>query len=308
MDLFWTLTLRATLLLGGILLANCFLRNTNPRWRILLCEAGSAALLLLPLILWWKPLTLDLPVMPPEPTGPVLEPIPIPTGEPIPLAAPEPTASAVPPMNSEPFPVQSDSEPRPKVSLTNTVAPWIYSFGLLTLLLFYLRRRQQLNRYLGRLSRPDRALQTQFDRLVGDFHLSRKPRCLLTRETVSPFCSGIFRPVVAIPDSLAAPADRETLEMVLRHELAHLENGDLLRTSWMNVVTLLFWFHPLIWFLRRNHAMALEELADRTAASDEPSGASYRTTLARLALLLRDVPAPPPGTVGIFGPPQILVR
>ena len=59
------------------------------------------------------------------------------------------------------------------------------------------------------------------------------------------------------------------LELVLRHELHHLANGDLRRSKFMTVCAVALWWHPLMWWLRRTHAAASEELGDRTAARGE---------------------------------------
>jgi beta-lactamase regulating signal transducer with metallopeptidase domain len=62
----------------------------------------------------------------------------------------------------------------------------------------------------------------------------------------APFCWQIHRPVIVLPENLLARSDEE-LELLLRHELAHLRAGDPLQLFVEQLLLAALWFHPLVW-------------------------------------------------------------
>lgn len=61
----------------------------------------------------------------------------------------------------------------------------------------------------------------------------------------SPFCWQIHRPVLILPENLLCRTD-EDLELLLRHEMAHLHAGDPCRLFVEHCIQAVFWFHPLV--------------------------------------------------------------
>ena len=89
-----------------------------------------------------------------------------------------------------------------------------------------------------------------------------------------PALVGIVRPVLLLPAEVATRLSPPQLEAVLRHELAHLRRHDNLASAMHMLVEVIFWFHPLVWWIG---ARLLEE---RELACDESvvrSGTDPRT-------------------------------
>ncbi len=66
---------------------------------------------------------------------------------------------------------------------------------------------------------------------------------------LEPGVVGVFRPVLLLPDGIGdrlAPAE---LQAILAHELCHIRRRDNLATLMHMVVEVVFWFHPLVWWL-----------------------------------------------------------
>jgi hypothetical protein len=72
----------------------------------------------------------------------------------------------------------------------------------------------------------------------------------------------------------------------LAHEVSHLQNGDLVWTRALQVLSIVFWFHALVWRVGAAHAAACEEVCDGLAARYVGDPDAYRGTLARVALAL----------------------
>jgi bla regulator protein BlaR1 len=80
---------------------------------------------------------------------------------------------------------------------------------------------------------------------------------------LAPGVFGVLRPVLLLPEGIAARLRPEELESVLAHELCHIRRRDNFTGALHMIVEALFWFHPLIWWLG---ARLIEE---RERACDE---------------------------------------
>lgn len=112
----------------------------------------------------------------------------------------------------------------------------------------------------------------------------------------SPVAFGIVRPTVAVPAEFAErfpPAQREAM---LAHELGHLAQRDPLWLLVADLVCALAWWHPAVWWARRQFRASCEAAADEASALI-PGG---RVALAEaLVNFGRELTAP--GGVGVGG-------
>jgi bla regulator protein BlaR1 len=74
---------------------------------------------------------------------------------------------------------------------------------------------------------------------------------------------GIFRPVVILPRQMLGALEPRQLHAVLAHEACHIRRRDNLTAAIHHCVQVLFWFHPLVWWVGANL------LREREAACDE---------------------------------------
>ena len=123
------------------------------------------------------------------------------------------------------------------------------------------------------------ALSTVIQNLACSLQLRAIPQILLSSEATAPFLTGLLRPAIILPTNLAT-ASPQTLEHILTHELAHLARRDL----WWNLLPALlsipFFFHPLLWLARREWLAAQEIACDQlTLAATNAPPADYARTL-----------------------------
>ncbi|HEU4418873.1 MAG TPA: M56 family metallopeptidase, partial [Planctomycetota bacterium] len=140
---------------------------------------------------------------------------------------------------------------------------------------------------------------------VPSFAMPPGTRLLLSPHRVRPFCAGLVRPVIVLPDELMQPDRLAEARAVLAHEASHLRAGD------SRVATLLAWLaiplfcHPLYWWLCREVRFCNELLADDDAAG--PDRNSYARAL--LDLAEHDQPALAAcGSVAVFHRPSEFYR
>src|SRR5262249_53598467 len=69
-------------------------------------------------------------------------------------------------------------------------------------------------------------------------------------QRLEPGVFGIFKPVLLLPDGIAERLSRAHMESVIAHELCHVRRRDNLAAAIHMFVESLFWFHPLVWFIK----------------------------------------------------------
>lgn len=109
--------------------------------------------------------------------------------------------------------------------------------------------------------------------------LKKTPAILLRTDLDGPLLSGAARPTIHLPADLSEEAQR----MVISHELAHIKRRDL-AWEWLFVALEgIFFFHPLVWLMRREHRMAQE------IACDEIALRAAQTSLGQYGRMLLDL-------------------
>ncbi len=95
--------------------------------------------------------------------------------------------------------------------------------------------------------------------------LAKRPiPALLEGEVVgNPFVAGICKPAIYLPVGWHQGLDREVLQAVLRHEVAHVANGDLKWNLVHRLACIALWPQLLLWLLRKPMNAASEQLCDR---------------------------------------------
>jgi uncharacterized protein (TIGR03435 family) len=80
---------------------------------------------------------------------------------------------------------------------------------------------------------------------------------------LEPSVFGIRKPVLLLPSGITDRLTPAQMESVVAHELCHVRRRDNLTAAIHMVVEVIFWFHPLVWWIRA------QLLAEREHACDE---------------------------------------
>lgn len=121
-----------------------------------------------------------------------------------------------------------------------------------------LRRLQRLRR--GFQSAPGQ-LQAAADQLAHRLGLGRPPRLCIDAGTAAPFTLGLHRTLVVLPPA-AEDWPPLRLQAVLAHELGHIQRRDAWTQMMARLVTILYWFHPLVWLASRRLHLEQERACD----------------------------------------------
>jgi beta-lactamase regulating signal transducer with metallopeptidase domain len=145
-------------------------------------------------------------------------------------------------------------------------------------------------------------------RLLQEMKAPEHLRCRVAERLHSPMLSGWRRPMIWLPPEAIA-WDEARLSAVLRHELAHLQRGDVAWHWLAQFTACLWWWQPLVWRAWRCLRNETEQAADDIAVLAGGSTHDYARTLVEIAAglpaRLRQVPG-----VTMFGgePVQRRVR
>lgn len=129
----------------------------------------------------------------------------------------------------------------------------------------------RFGRLLRRSRRASCEIQRQTQQLAVQLGIRRAPEVLVIDANVSPFLWGApawslkRRAAIVLPRMLVDTFSESQRFVILAHELTHLARHDLW-TRWLEVAAAgLYWWHPVVWFARRELRHAEELCCDSTA-------------------------------------------
>ncbi len=132
--------------------------------------------------------------------------------------------------------------------------PRLVQFWGIGLIFFLLRfawgfRQMQQYRHKGLLAIPEKWLE-RFDSYAAEMGVkNKKVRVFESLLIQAPMLIGHFKPLILLPAGIMAQAPPEYIEAVLRHELAHIRRNDFLISILQNLVEVVFYFNPFVWWI-----------------------------------------------------------
>lgn len=132
-------------------------------------------------------------------------------------------------------------------------------------------------------------------------------RLVVSRRCTRPMSFGVWRPTIVLPESLCQPRHASRLAHILRHELAHVNQGDARGRLLFNALFPALYAHPLYWQLRLRARLACELIADDLAARHS-SPRDYARELLTLAKADERRCLPWLSTLGIWSSPTQFYR
>lgn len=169
----------------------------------------------------------------------------------------------------------------PQPSLWLQILTMIWGVGALAWFLLALERLHRFRQLIRFARPPSAALQERTRRLADSMRLKRCPRVRLLPGRIAPMLWAIGgSPRLLVPADLLPLLNDEQLDTLLLHELAHLRRRD----HWVRVLEFvvmgLYWWHPVVWYARRELREAEEQCCDAWVVSTLPdAGRTYASAL-----------------------------
>ncbi len=274
-------------------------------WLLVLLKLVTPPLVHIP-VAWptaTEPARLDLALVAEEPPAAT---VPRPEEEPAAVVVLAPAAENVPPAN-EPaatvdLPTVPSSPPSPDPPLWPQLLWIVWGVGSLAWFLLALERLHRFRRLLRFAQSAPAPLQERARGLARSLGLSRCPRVRLLPGRIAPMLWAVGGPPrLLVPVDLLGLLSDEQLDTLLVHELAHLRRHD----HWVRVLEFvvmgLYWWHPVVWYARRELHEAEEQCCDAWVVSTLPgAGRTYASALLdTLDFLSTAQPAVPPLASGL---------
>lgn len=160
----------------------------------------------------------------------------------------------------------------------------IIIYGLITAIIFFYHILQYFN-FLGLIKRWGIPVKDEFT--LSLFRLiqekmglgGKKIKLRVCEFASSSLLTGIFKPVVVLPEKYFEP---DELELIFRHELTHLKNRDLFIKLLSVVAASFHWFNPFVYLLNFSIQSESEASCDEIVLIN--SGAENRQFYAELMI------------------------
>lgn len=162
----------------------------------------------------------------------------------------------------------------------------IWGIGMLAMTILVIKsafRLHALEKSALPLQNPE--VHRLYNHCLQETGIRKKIPIYSTAYIKSPFTVGFIRPRIYLPIHLISDYNPADCRFMLLHELQHYKHGDALINGLMNLVNIVYWFHPMVWY-------SLKEMRnDREIACDssvldmlkEQDYAEYGNTLIRYA-------------------------
>jgi len=140
--------------------------------------------------------------------------------------------------------------------------------------------------WIGRTARTERSdahWQARTARMAGALGVRVPVRLRVVEGLRSPLTAGWLRPVILLPAALVSGMPAHLLEALLAHEMAHIARKDYLINLGQNVVEILLFYHPAVWWISGRIRREREQIADDIAAAHTGQPRMLAQALSELA-------------------------
>ncbi|MGH7140815.1 MAG: M56 family metallopeptidase, partial [Pirellulales bacterium] len=188
----------------------------------------------------------------------------------------------------------------PATWLRSAAALWVGGSAMCAIWLAF--RTWRFRRFLDRAARADAELSRRVAQLAGDIGLKSAPRVMVLDSAVSPMLYGASRGACLLfPAELRRRIDPAGCDALLLHELAHYARRDWLVRVLELAALVVYWWHPLVWWARREIEAAEEECCDAWVLRHQAASRRVyaEALLAALDFLCEPVRPLPPAACGL---------
>ena len=168
---------------------------------------------------------------------------------------------------------------------TWNISTWFGAAWLIGLMCFFLKTStaflQLKSLKAGATNCTDERINRLMEQLKAQFSLKASIIIKESSRVASPLVAGVFKPMILFPIGLTQGLSTAEIEMILLHELAHLQRRDLLIHMVINGLKSVFFFHPVFWWLESQIDNEREFATDEWALSRQPNSSSLASALAK---------------------------
>ena len=172
----------------------------------------------------------------------------------------------------------------------NFGAVWLFGIYLLGCVAMLIRLIV-CHRAVAQTIRSSKAADLNISRVTDECRsllgLRHRVPVLVSSEAVSPMLVGVWRTVIVLPERIDQHLTREELRSILVHELHHLQRHDSTVHFVESLFLAFYWFHPAVWFARRESQRMREMACDEgTVAALNGQRRAYGLGMVKIAEMM----------------------
>jgi len=175
----------------------------------------------------------------------------------------------------------------------------IWILGMLTMMLRFLGSYALVRRYRHHRVKPvPGEWERRFQRLARNIKVGRRVRLLESALIHVPMVIGYFKPVVLLPLGALNGVPAVQMEAILVHELAHICRRDYLMNMIQSLLEVIFFYHPVAWWLSGNIRIERENICDDIAITQTGNTMEFAKALTTIQEINLGSPALAAGLSG----------
>lgn len=157
---------------------------------------------------------------------------------------------------------------------TDTAFYWSLTLGLIAIISLLslwrvVKQWQQVQRLIQQSQPLDKALllnNTQLQLVPAEFEIR------LTQAAISPFVAGWSRMVLILPAYISAMSEQQR-QLLIEHELVHLQRRDPQQLLLLRILVALCWFNPVLRRIEQAFIRSMELAVDKAVLQQQPDQA-----------------------------------
>lgn len=174
---------------------------------------------------------------------------------------------------------------------------WILGAGLF-LIWQIIRQRNFTTELTQSTHTPSQNLEVKLAEAAASLDAKKLPVIRMSSQGRGPLVTGLWRPVIVLPENFETEFTQEQQTHALAHELSHIRHGDLWIAAGAIVFRALNWPNPLVHFaapqFRADQEAACDARVIARLGDDRSTKTAYADTLLRAARLSRNPISPLP--------------
>jgi len=160
------------------------------------------------------------------------------------------------------------------LSFTKTYLPKLWILGILIIMIVlafcYLKF---VSNFKDAKAITDNHILEMFNHCKGLMYIDIDITLLQTNIIKTPALFGLIKPKIIIPTKLLEEANLNHIRYALLHELAHIKRKDILVNYIVTLLSIIYWFNPLVWYgfhlMREDRELCCDSLALSYINEDE---------------------------------------
>lgn len=143
----------------------------------------------------------------------------------------------------------------------------------------------RIHREIRMGSQVEQEFEYLLNTLLERLGISRKVKLMYSKRFGSPALFGILKPVIVVPAGILTNLSFAEVEVILMHELFHLQRMDFLVNLIQHFLEIIFFFNPFVWLISSNIRIEREKDCDDAVVHYTESPEIYAKALCNLSLL-----------------------